>query len=278
MGSVLDQQIAEAFMPYNPGNFFGAWGDLWARATFTIPLWIIAILLLNQWRMRVDEPISQLTKNLILAFIAIGFLVIVSVPVFKGADGTRWLVWGLSLILYLLTYSFCYWYFNRPSQLQKIRTGQYRLQTLLTIVLYMAALYISVALLKLIFQRPRMLAGVGYQEWWAVDWSDFSITGNSFPSGHTAMVMGLLPLLFLLRPRTRRYFIFGVVFWALIGIVGFSRMVYCRHYLTDVIATMIVGGAWWYVAKIVNRQNWLLPWEVKFEESKKNLLRKKMTK
>lgn len=265
LGSLIDNKIAQAFQPFNPNNFFGAWGDVWASATFTIPLWIIAILILHQWRIQANNPLELWKLNLILVCIGLVFLVVIAAPMFKGASATRWLAWSFGLTIYLLTYGFCYWYFTKPNQIEKLKTGQYKLQTFLTIILYMIALYFSVGILKLIFQRPRMLSPYPYQGWWAIDWSNFSITDNSFPSGHTATVMGLLPLLLLLKPKTRRYFIFGVTFWILIGLIALSRMVYCQHYLTDVIASMIIGGGYWYVAKIVNRQDWLSPWELKIE-------------
>ena len=96
-------------------------------------------------------------------------------------------------------------------------------------------------LLKYAFQRPRP----------RFDDPFLTLTGYSFPSGHTMMATALYGVLAVYlcttyaeqRYRNRRL---AIVFAAalLIGPVGFSRMYLGAHYLSDVLGAMAEGLAW----------------------------------
>jgi membrane-associated phospholipid phosphatase len=61
--------------------------------------------------------------------------------------------------------------------------------------------------------------------------------GQSFPSGHAATAIGLAVALSILYPRGRWYFV------ALAVAVAACRVILHAHYLTDVLAGLMLGGA-----------------------------------
>lgn len=93
-------------------------------------------------------------------------------------------------------------------------------------------------LLKYAFQRPRPY----------FDDPILSLTGYSFPSGHTMTATVLYAVLaaYLVshseRFATRAFAVLSAC--VLIGIVGFSRIYLGAHYLTDVLGAVAEGLAW----------------------------------
>lgn len=93
-------------------------------------------------------------------------------------------------------------------------------------------------ILKNVFLRPRPF------EWMNGNESDFFSSGSSFPSGHTAHFFGLiLPIVFLYR----RY----AWLLALPVFVAFSRLIANDHYLSDVLASILIAVFFtWVFAKL----------------------------
>jgi membrane-associated phospholipid phosphatase len=93
-------------------------------------------------------------------------------------------------------------------------------------------------LLKFAFQRPRP------------NFSDpiLSLTGYSFPSGHTmvaTVLYGVLAAFLISRiSRWPMRVLVGVLAACLIALVGFSRIYLGAHYLSDVMAAIVEGLAW----------------------------------
>lgn len=92
--------------------------------------------------------------------------------------------------------------------------------------------------LKLVFQRPRP----------HFDDPVISITGYSFPSGHTmaaTVLFGVLAAYFFAQTSGRRARLLIVLAAAtVIALVGFSRMYLGVHYLSDVLSAIAEGLAW----------------------------------
>ena len=97
---------------------------------------------------------------------------------------------------------------------------------------------VSVAILKMIFQRPR--SPLGY----------FLETSDSFPSGHAAASIGFYAMLFYVIWRAGRLraetalLAAGLAAFA----IGGSRIYLIEHYLTDVLNGWLVGLLWVLVA------------------------------
>lgn len=96
-------------------------------------------------------------------------------------------------------------------------------------------------LLKYAFQRPRPR------------FTDplLTLTGYSFPSGHTMMATTLYGVLAVYlcttnanRQQRKQRLAILIAAALLIGLVGFSRMYLGAHYLSDVLAAMAEGLAW----------------------------------
>jgi undecaprenyl-diphosphatase len=96
------------------------------------------------------------------------------------------------------------------------------------------AVYQIVPFLKDQFERPRP------------EFAD--IDGFSFPSGHAfgaATVYGLLGLVILrVWAGSRRRWLWAGLVWALIPLVGLSRIMLGVHYLSDVLAGISIGLGW----------------------------------
>jgi undecaprenyl-diphosphatase len=82
----------------------------------------------------------------------------------------------------------------------------------------------------------------------------------SFPSGHATISVAFYGVLFYSVIRTRRKyaskFRWLIAAFAFIGLLGFSRLYLCVHYLSDVIAGYLLGCLWLIVA--VSMSEWVL--------------------
>lgn len=92
--------------------------------------------------------------------------------------------------------------------------------------------------LKLVFYRPRPRLFDPI----------LSLTGYSFPSGHTmsaTVLYGVLAVLLVTRvKRKSSKVVVAILASVLIGLVGFSRMYLGAHYLSDVLGAFAEGLAW----------------------------------
>jgi membrane-associated phospholipid phosphatase len=74
------------------------------------------------------------------------------------------------------------------------------------------------------------------------------IGGTSFPSGHVIIYTGVYGTLARLltwdKPVTVPRRIAATLLWALVALVGPSRMYLGHHYLTDITASYLLGGTW----------------------------------
>src|SRR5947199_4162821 len=100
-------------------------------------------------------------------------------------------------------------------------------------------------LLKLAVHRHRP-----FLDGWFVDWS-----GYSFASGHTigaTLLYGQLLLFLLPLMRSKRWQRLTILSAAmLVMLVGFSRIALGAHYLSDVIAAMVLGVLWLMICALL---------------------------
>ncbi len=107
-------------------------------------------------------------------------------------------------------------------------------------------------LLKLAVHRHRP-----FLDGWFVDWS-----GYSFASGHTigaTLLYGQLLLFVLPVIKSKRRQKLAILFAAmLVMLVGFSRIALGAHYLSDVIAAILLGTLWLMICALLlrPRQRW----------------------
>jgi membrane-associated phospholipid phosphatase len=100
--------------------------------------------------------------------------------------------------------------------------------------------------LKLLLERPDLLAGAAYA------------TGNSFPSGHVAIVSSLALASVLVVPRGVRTVV-AVIGAALVATVGVSTMIAGWHRLADVEGAIFISLAWasFVAAILVSARGWM---------------------
>ena len=100
--------------------------------------------------------------------------------------------------------------------------------------------------LKLLLERPNLLGDAAYA------------TGNSFPSGHVAIVSSLGLACVLVAPRRVRMAV-AVAAATLIAAVGVSTMVAGWHRLADVEGAILISLAWasLVTAILVHAQGWM---------------------
>jgi len=115
---------------------------------------------------------------------------------------------------------------------------------------YVAALLVSTVVthvLKWVVGRARPYTGLGALHFEPLSWKDdlatFALHGRfeSFPSGHSSAAAALAVLLGIYFPRARW------VFYFFAGLVGLERIVHNRHFLSDVLAGLLIGAASVYV-------------------------------
>ncbi len=89
--------------------------------------------------------------------------------------------------------------------------------------------------------------------------SYYHINNYSFPSGHSAIAVAFYGLLFYLFIRHnysfRKRMLLTTSAITFAGLVGFSRLYLCVHFLSDVIAGFMLGGLWFLLSVSV------LEWE-----------------
>ena len=122
-----------------------------------------------------------------------------------------------------------------------------------------AALLIGVLLcnvtLKPIIQRPRPYVFLDYISMYLTDGeSDFS-----FPSGHTIASFEAA-IAILLRNKK-----LGIPATILAVLIAFSRLYLCVHYVSDVLASVILGTAIAFLATWLVNKGWEL-WEKKYKK------------
>ena len=106
---------------------------------------------------------------------------------------------------------------------------------------------LTVWAMKILFAVPRPMDPIAL----------ISIDSFAFPSGHAAAAATLYGFLLWMMLGTgktdRMRALFASIFFAIIVLVGFSRLYLGVHYLTDVLAGYLVGFAWVAIGIVLAR-------------------------
>ena len=181
-------------------------------------------------------------------------LALVSIPILFPFDESIWLAardlvepdyynfaklvtkWGLYLFYAIFAGLWVYALIRKERKLIHIGLAYLKAQLVFALVV--------VRILKIFFGRIRPGHGSGF--------TFFGMSGNynSFPSGHSAdaFVSGVFLYYLLKQTQYARFRFLPLVYASLIAI---SRVFVSAHYLSDVIAGMLVGilGAWFFISR-----------------------------
>jgi undecaprenyl-diphosphatase len=187
-----------------------------ALATVAIPFVLLLVLVEDRW-----EPLAEADRGArdVLHQYAMGHAGFVTVMRFFSDSGSA-LAWQIVLGLAAL------WLLWRRL---------WRLAAFVVVTAAGSSLLNTVV--KAAVNRPRPL----------VDHPLVHPPGASFPSGHaqaaiTGYAVLLLVFLPVLTPRWRRAAVVVAVF--MVAAIGFSRVALAAHYVSDVVAGLILGAAW----------------------------------
>ena len=99
------------------------------------------------------------------------------------------------------------------------------------------ALFTNVILKNLVARVRPFNESALYQAFW-LDAGASTVSEFSFPSGHTTVFMTSMTALFLSTNKKKSW-----VLYIFVLLTGFARVYLIVHYLTDVLAGLLVGGA-----------------------------------
>ena len=99
------------------------------------------------------------------------------------------------------------------------------------------ALFTNVILKNVVARARPFNESALYQAFW-IDAGKCSVSEFSFPSGHTTVFMTSMTALFLSTNKKKSW-----VLYIFVLLTGFARVYLIVHYLTDVLAGLLVGGA-----------------------------------
>lgn len=99
------------------------------------------------------------------------------------------------------------------------------------------ALFTNVILKNVVARNRPFIESSLYNAFW-IEAGASSVSEFSFPSGHTTVVMTSMTALFLSTNKKKSWLAYIFVL-----LTGFARVYLIVHYLTDVLAGLLVGGA-----------------------------------
>ncbi|AVP49364.1 phosphatase PAP2 family protein [Williamsoniiplasma luminosum] len=275
VGTFFDKQFSELFVRDGyEKNFFGVFVDIFGVPIFTIPLMVIVTVLYNWFLFSKIKPKTRdriqrwkLITFWLIVFIALTLMT--SIPVMRSHNPNYYLlIWVFSTLIYWTLFGYIFWFFNKKDQRQKFINQEYNLQTLLVMVIFCVGVYFTVFILKIIFNRPRPDATLlpnavkEYQAWWNISYQNFSLKNESFPSGHVGIAMSLLSILFLFKNKNWKWWTLTTIISLVILLIAFGRIIFLKHFITDVTMSMILGVLFYAGAARMLKKNWLKKWEV----------------
>ncbi|WP_338972632.1 phosphatase PAP2 family protein [Spiroplasma endosymbiont of Panorpa germanica] len=262
IGSFLDLQISITLSVLMNNNSFikliaysmTYLGDI---APFLIILFLIAILV-NCLVFKFNPGY----KNFLIAFVQFLFYLIFvltctsSLWLFhdlqSGEKVYYFTALGINLILGFAVQLVIILKLNNYQKCQKFMTPVFKAITFLII------LGLAILILKYSFGRPRFRDLQSdysdFKNWYENIFSSQN-RGTSFPSGHMGMVCFYLSLKWFLKPLkwqdNYQEKILTALFWLMIFLMGFARIVIKAHFLTDVVMTPIIALLVFWVSDII---------------------------
>ncbi|WFQ90388.1 phosphatase PAP2 family protein [Mycoplasma feriruminatoris] len=243
LGSIYDFKIASFNRPkdLNLAIFVSNFGVVIP----SIPLTIALVYLIKSLKLKNKIKINKIVENIIYFIIPLGFFI------FNFIYEKQGIVYSvISNLLCLLIISSLVYYFNLKTDL--IDDLDLTIYKAIVVLITIISVLILVNILKLVFNRPRPINLAIYRNWWEVKW--FSWEHNSFPSGHTYSASTLLFILLLFNKTDKKFYLQMSFYWLVIIIVAMSRIVLNKHFLTDVVFSMLLSFTIFTIILIINQK------------------------
>ncbi|WP_339029656.1 phosphatase PAP2 family protein [Spiroplasma endosymbiont of Cantharis nigra] len=126
-------------------------------------------------------------------------------------------------------------------------------QQALSAALFISLLFINVGIFKILFGRNRpydvLIEEENFQ--WLLQINFSKVRGSSFPSGHTAAAGAMLSLIYFLDNKRVSKIIFTISIVSLILLTGISRVLMSKHFLTDVLFSILLVSIYYFLSKII---------------------------
>lgn len=253
VGTFLDAQIAKNI--YNNKSWFGYAFDKFGQLTFLIPLnfCIVGVIILLETKYKeysVQVFIFKVTYFTVIYATTLFYLFSplmrknqdqhiheLSVDLFNTI--VFWLIFILTSIFYKLNPNFT----EQRNFIWKVGL----------VICYIIAIALTTEILKNIFSRPRPIttnilnpnSSIDFKEWWNITYTYGFGKNKSFPSGHTTSAITILGLALLFKKGSLYYY--GIILISFISaiLVGTSRMVLGKHFLTDITFASIMAVSWY---------------------------------
>ncbi|WP_338984110.1 phosphatase PAP2 family protein [Spiroplasma endosymbiont of Othius punctulatus] len=262
---VFDLAIAKSFTTYE--NWFSIGFDMWGKQAVVIPIGITAMFgivsiynIANKTKTHIIEP-SLIGLSIVIvgtiAFHSIGYknFIIVDGDL-KSLITTiaTSIIFSITILSFIATTIMI-------NKLSVFRDSQY-ISTLWIKVIYALVLLTITTLIVTVFKeiwgRPRPNSVIdGTNEFkYLFEFNFESDRGKSFPSGHT-QAAGMFFLLIYFIPKSSKQTYFKIIFLLIsvcsILLTGISRIVYHKHFPSDVTFSMLLVGVFYtFGPKIVN--------------------------
>ncbi|WP_434323944.1 phosphatase PAP2 family protein [Mycoplasma capricolum subsp. capricolum] len=243
IGSIYDFKIASFKRVENLSLaiFVSNFGVLIPSISLTIPL----IYLIKSLKFKNKLKINNVIETLIYFIIPLGFVI------FNFLYEKQSVVYSIiSSLLCLIIISILIYYFHINKEI--IIDSNLSIYKAIIVLTTIIGLLILVNILKLLFNRPRPTDLELYRDWWNIKWTSWK--HNSFPSGHTYSATTLLFVLLLFNKINKKAYLWISVTWLVIIIVAMSRIVLNKHFLTDVVLSMLLSFTILTTILIVNHK------------------------
>ncbi|AVN60475.1 hypothetical protein CG007_02520 [Mesoplasma entomophilum] len=251
VGTFLDAQIAENI--YREKSWFGYAFDKFGQLAFLIPVnFCVMGIFIYLTDKRKDWSVQLfIFKIIYLTLIYAGIAFYLFAPLMSNKDKHT------NEVSVDIFNTFIFWiFFIATSIFYKLNPNFTEQRNFLwkvgLVIIYVIAIFLTTELLKNIFSRPRPIKSVingevPYREWWNITYVYGFGKNKSFPSGHVTSSITILGLALLFKKDSLYYYGVILVAFVFAGLVGSSRMVLAKHFLSDISFACIMAITWFLI-------------------------------
>ncbi|ASZ09243.1 hypothetical protein CK556_02670 [Mesoplasma chauliocola] len=262
LGTFLDAQIAQNI--YKENSWYGYAFDKFGQLTFLIPInfCIIGIFVFLSDKRKEWDVQLNIFKIVYFTLIYAGTIMYIFSPLIRKNSKPYELSIDIvnTIIFYSIFILTIVFYKMNP----KFTEQKNFIFKVCLVIGFVITISLTTEILKNVFSRPRPINSVisgelEYREWWNITYANGFGKNKSFPSGHTTSAITILGLALLFKKDSLYYY--GIILISFISaiLVGTSRMVLAKHFLTDITFACIMAYSWFlffenYLVKVISKK------------------------